>query len=326
MSSKATACLLGVAFDLAATHALGAPLTATIVVEASPSANDCPLAEQLTGEVEQILHRPLPSARPGEPALRVNVEFARDRDGYAARVQSLGAKPGERELRDRGPSCAPLAEAVSVALALLLDRELAPSAPEPSSAPVPVAVKPTERAAPVSEPVTPVVGSALDVRLALELGATTGLSGSSTGLLQGGAGLRFYRALTLDLLVGLESSSVTAYGSGSVRTSMVLAAARACYGFGRSIRVGPCLSFARGWLHGEGVGYPDAQSAQLRWLGAGAGVVMEGPLWARFTWLASGTAWLPLQRSSFSLENGGTAWQSARAAAALGAGLGFELW
>lgn len=330
MKARAVAAALAALGSLSAS-ALGAPLTATISVEASSEASDCPDREQLTREVEQILHRSLGSTADSGPVLEVSVRFSRARDGYTALVRSLGPKPGERELRDRGASCAALAEAASVAIALLLDKELAepPTEPAPSPATAPAAPTTPIASKPMAaEGAAPSLPSQrhFELRPSFELGASTGLGSAPAAMGTLGLGVRLERALTLDLLVAAESTRSTEFAAGSVRTSLLLVALRGCYRWGNTVAVGPCLTLARGWLTGEGVGYAAAQSAELRWLGAGAGVVAEGPVWGRLSWLVTGTLWLPLQRSSFSLENGGTAWESSRLAGTLGAGLAFALW
>jgi hypothetical protein len=330
--ARAFVAALGAAGSLSAS-ALGAPLTATISVEASSEASDCPDREQLTREVEHILHRSLGSTADSGPALEVSVRFSRARDGYTALVRSLGPKPGERELRDRGASCAALAEAASVAIALLLDKELAEPSTEPAPSPAP-APAPAAPPIPIASKPMAAEGAAssapsqrhFELRPSFELGASTGLGSAPAAIGTLGLGVRLERALTLDLLVAAESARSTEFAAGSVRTSLLLVALRGCYRWGNTVAVGPCLTLARGWLTGEGVGYAAAQSAELRWLGAGAGVVAEGPVWGRLSWLVTGTLWLPLQRSSFSLENGGTAWESSRLAGTLGAGLAFALW
>jgi len=76
-----------------------APLGAALEVERASGAEDCPSSAELTSNVEHILQRSLASA--GE-ALRVSVHFTVGTDEYSAEVRSLGAKPGERMLEDRG--------------------------------------------------------------------------------------------------------------------------------------------------------------------------------------------------------------------------------
>jgi hypothetical protein len=90
----------------------------------------------------------------------VSVVFQRDAFGYGAIITTTGSQAGVRELRKPGPSCAALAEAVSVVLAVLFD--LAPleqppkvlpiASPPPEAAPSPVLPPPRAPERPPSRP------------------------------------------------------------------------------------------------------------------------------------------------------------------------------
>ena len=64
-----------------------APLTATIRVERSDAALDCPDRGELTSRVQAILQRTLFSTT-SEDQLEVQVHFSRTRDEYSASVRS----------------------------------------------------------------------------------------------------------------------------------------------------------------------------------------------------------------------------------------------
>src|SRR3982751_52777 len=108
--------------------------TAELSVARGPGAEDCPDTAALRARVEQITGTRLGRVTATEPALAVAVSFSREGDRYRAAIRTQGPKEGERVLEDEGPTCAALAEAVGVTLALLLDRvprRALPAAPPP---------------------------------------------------------------------------------------------------------------------------------------------------------------------------------------------------
>ncbi|HWZ91204.1 MAG TPA: hypothetical protein VNW92_20225 [Polyangiaceae bacterium] len=326
------ACL---ALFLAPRRAASAPLSATISVERSERARDCPDAPELRSQVERILQRTLPSD-PASDELEVQVRFSWTRDQYLANVLSRGPKPGERVLRDRGPNCAALGQAVSVAIALLLDKELQdrathssePARPsnEVQPQPVPAAVAKPERERESDQADALGARAPLALRASLEGGEAAGLLGQSTALLSEQVGLRLQPGLILDAGFSAALPATTHYGPGSVRTTLLFGSARACYVWGKNFSVGPCAAFGVGRLRGVGIGYASVASQSLTWTAVGAGAVAEGPLWGRVFWGLAGTLWLPTERSSFSVQNVGTAWESSRLGGALALRVGFRIW
>jgi len=307
--------------------ASAAPLTATIHVQRAAGAESCPDADALTGKVERILQRTLSAPGSASDSLEVEVRFGRDEPELFAEVRSLGAKPGERKLRDRGRSCAALGEAVSVAIALLLDTELERRNEESAAAAVaetPSTPSPDAPARPVA--VAPENPGPIELRATLEGGALSGVVSSTSALLSEQLGVRVYRHLVLDAGFNALLPSSTQFGAGSVRTTLLFASLRACYTWGQNISVGPCAQVGAGRLRGVGLDYASVQSVDLLWTAWGLGVVAEGPVWGRVFWGAYASAWLPTRTSTFSVENQGTAWESSPVAAGLSARLGFRVW
>ena len=301
---------LFIATSLIAASARGAPLTAAIRVERAAEARDCPDGPTLTASVERILQRSLAPGTRAEETLEVLVRFGGGHDDYSAEVRSLGAKPGVRSLRDRGAHCAALAEAVSVAIALLLDKELERREAEAARAPEPKpALEPASK--PVAPQVLPGEQRVLqNLRAGFEAGAATGLLGSTTALLSGHLGVRLRPGLILDAGFNAALPTETHYGAGVVREALLFGSLRACYAWGGRFWVGPCAELGLGQLRGSGLGYATASTKSLLWSAVGAGVVAEGPVWGRVFWGLSANAWLPTRRSSFSVENRGTAWEA----------------
>jgi hypothetical protein len=314
--------------------AAATPLGATLVVDRSERASDCPDEPELTRQVERILQRPLKSDS-GEASLEVQVSFTWSREQYFADVLSRGPKPGERVLHDRGQSCAALAEAVSVAIALLLDKELearASGGDQASSPAVASRAEPQKNAADrardeiaESNRASARGADALQLRATLGGGAVSGLVGQSSALLSEELGLRIQHGFIFDAGFSAVLPGTTSYGAGSVRATLLFGSARACYVWGETFSIGPCASFGVGRLRGVGIGYASTTSQDLTWSAAGVGAVAEGPVWGRVFWAVSGTLWLPTRRSSFSVQNVGTAWESHTAGGALGLGLGFRI-
>jgi hypothetical protein len=221
--------------------AQGAPLAAVIDVERSPEASQCPDGTALTKQVERILQRPLSGGAPAD-TLQVEVRFSATHDEYSAEVRSLAPKPGERRLNDRGQSCAAWGEAVSVAIALLLDTELARRETELSPPTASASALPASPQAPAEPAVHAVDEGALELRAAFEGGAATGLVGPSSALLSEYLGLRLQHHLTLDAGFNAVLPSTAQFDVGAVRTTLLFASLRACYTWGQRYAIGPCAA------------------------------------------------------------------------------------
>ena len=304
-----------------------APLTATITVERDASASDCPDQDALTRNVERILQRSFSTTHATRAqVLQVAVHFALEHEDYSAEVRSLGPKPGERRLRDHGRSCAALAEAVSVAIALLLDKELERRSAEPATAIAPAANTPRAEAPPKPRATPSEAPSQFELRALFEAGMASGLSGSRAPLLGEMLGLRIHERFSIEVGFNAALPATTHFGAGQVRSTLLFGSLRACYAWGARYSLGPCALLGVGRLRGVGLGYASVQSESLPWVALGAGLVAEGPVWGRVFWGLSGVAWLPTRRSAFSVENAGTAWESSPFGVSANARLGFRIW
>ncbi len=320
------ACALGLICLFGERPVRGAPLGAAIEVEHADGASDCPSSAELTGHIEQILHRSLTSDT-GE-ALRVSVRFLASADGYSAEVHSLGAKPGERTLADRGPSCSALAEAVSVAIALLLDKELGQ---DPVEAPPPAPAEPAAPAAHVSATVEPAARrtgapTSYALRASLEGGLALGLVDGSRPLLSEQVGLRLRQGWLFDAGFNAVLPGTTHFGQGELRATLLFASLRGCFTWGKRSLIGPCALLGAGRLRGVGFDYSTVASHDLLWTALGVGGVFEAPVGGRLFCGLAGSLWLPTRRSTFSVENLGIAWKSSLVAGSVSARLGFRIW
>ncbi len=291
-------------------------LVPALTVQRSPEALDCPDGVELIARVEHILQRRLPGPEGSaiSERLRISVDFVRRDNEYAATVEFRGPKTGERELGDHSGSCEALANAVSVTIALSLDRELEQPGPPPSP-----------RAD--SRPARAVTSTrAWELRALIDGGPSFGF----------GKPVAF--ALGQHLLVGWRRSwlfgvganavlpTATDGGSGKVRTSSVFGSVRGCYLWGDSYAVGPCALFGAGRLRGVGAGYQAPRSDDLIWTALGAGLLAEAPLYGWVMWGISGTLWVPLRSLTFSVQNAGVIWRSSPVSGAISVGVGVHFW
>jgi hypothetical protein len=313
------ACALCVLLHGAATSAAPALLS----VDRDEAAADCPDAAQLTRRVEEIRQSPLGSLDRGElERSGIDVVFTRSPRSYDAKVTFAGTLQGVRYLHDRGATCDALAQAVSVTIALALDRARQQSEDSPSR-------ERTESAAPIASKQAPSrergstrpaswgFGMALQSGPAFAFGSA--MSWSVAGHVRGS-----YQRLALELGMSSVLPDTTAAGSAELRTSWIFADAGACYNWGARYTAGPCARFAAGRLSGSGSGFEQGREARLFWAAAAAGLVVRGPIAGAIGWELGGTLWLPLRELTLSVENEGTVWRASHVSAQLGAGLSAE--
>lgn len=305
------------------------PPAPRLTVTREPEAEACADQSALSERVESILHRPF--AALAKQALIIDVTFERGPDGaFIAHVVSRGAKPGERRLRDKSPTCGPLSEATAVAVALLVDtaQASAPTAAETPEAPPPRAPPPKTTPPPTEDEQAGAGNTTAPGRFrgrfALELGGSYGLAALAAPA--GSAHLGFgYGGWLLDLSGQAGLGSEHDFAGGKVTTSLVLGAARLCYELGRSATIAPCAALAVGRLRGVGSGYEPALDSNLLWLAAGLGLSGTVPVFGPWFLAADATWWVPTRRQSFSVQNAGIAWESKPVAGALLAGVGVTL-
>jgi hypothetical protein len=288
------------AIALSTSSALAAPLSAEIrVIDASVG---CPDARELHATVERILQRSLSPTLPADTVF-ASVRFRQAGTGFEALVHLTGAKQGERTLTDTGGSCAPLAQAVAVTLALLVDNAPAPTVPP---------AEPSFRSqGAVSLGLGPVLGLLPSASLALD--ATLQLIGPRWSVHAGG-----FTLLPRDAELGPGRVSVRLYSAHGM-------VCRRVWG-GSSLRLDGCAAGAAGWLSGQGEGYPISSQAGFVWSSLGAAVRLGGPIGSRWLWAVSTEGLVPLGQHRFSVGNLGVAYRSARVAALVQLHLGVRLW
>jgi hypothetical protein len=318
---------LGAACALSA-HALGQAAAAPVQVARGAGAEACPDGAALNERVRALRGA---GAEPASEAYAV--AFAREPDGFAASIRAPGG--AERVLRDRSDSCAGLAQATAVTLALLLDPAARARVPdsdpaEPSqpgsaaqsTAPAPL---PAPRAAVALPPASD--RSARDRAADAADGATRAPDRVRGSLALGGAGLVGVVRIVSPALaaeVGIEAGGLHAglgalwappqtidLAPGTVREWMWSGIARVCAPLWRAPMLGlaGCSGLHLSALHAEARGYTRDGGATRHGIALPLELALSSPP-AAFGWELGVAALLPLRRDDFRVDGAGVAYAS----------------
>jgi hypothetical protein len=319
--SRCLLCLL--ALDLISSPAAAA---ARLSLSRAAQAMDCPDSASLAGSVERILGRPVFAAEPGQPPVFVEVSFTRDGADYEGSVRLVGAKEGVRVLRDPGPGCGALAEAMAVTVALLLDNEPRRAA-SPASPPPVSAAPPTPASAAPPPPEAPLAGDPLRAEAWLTAGGALGQVGAASAAL-GAEALVGRRRLGSLALGGLWiTPREQPLGPGSVRVSLTSGYLRACASVAEigSAQASICGGPEVGLLSGDSSGFRVRSPATMTWVALGLGAQLNGELGARLLWGLRASAVVPVRQQSFSVAFVGVGYESQAVAGVLQMALGLRL-
>jgi len=281
-------------------------------------AQDCPDKAGLVDRVAAIrgadaAHAP-PAALPSEAPAAVTavtavtfaVTFARAGDTFSAAIRS-SLRPGSvRRLEVPGATCAALARATAVTLALLLDSDAAseetPHPAEPSPAPPPAPAAPE---APPPAPtratnrLTIAAGaSALVVTLRPVAPAFTGELGLEVGPWRTGLGVLWAPAQSLSL------------GPGTVSESLASSSLRVCYSPWRSdvLRTDLCAGAYVGLEAASGQGYTRNDDRTRPWLAIPFELTLAGRR-EHVGWELGAGALVSVLRQDFSIDGLGDAYR-----------------
>jgi hypothetical protein len=268
--------------------------------------------------VEQILERPL-TLPPTEPNRRIAVEvaFHAGAGGYTADVVLTGAERGERTLRDAGPTCTALADALAVTIALSLDDRASPEQASPA---------PTERPSPprASEP---------EPRFPVWAGATAGAGFGQVGAPSFAPGIELGADVARDFPLRIGAMYFlprdNALSPGGVRVSLLageIAMCRALFRLALVLRTNACADLQIGSLRGEGYGVASTTSAALLWIAAGARLELEGASLGPVVWGLQGSLSAPVRRQTFSIESIGIAYDSSAVVGTVALRAAVRLW
>jgi hypothetical protein len=282
-----------------------APVAIDVEVARTPAAADCPTPDEMHAAVEHIVGRRLDGAT--APHLRATVEFQRDAAGFAAIVLLSGAKTGERRLTDTGSTCAPLAQAVAVTIAVLVDLGSEPAVAPPTGSPQPAAGTRGEFW----------LAGAGDVGLVAE--ATTAFGGGMAVAWE-----RWSLRGSGEAVVPREAH----LAPGGVSVGLLRGQVLLCHDLarGRRAELGGCAGGSAGWLYGHGHGYPVSADAGFAWAAGSAALRVGGGFGGRFVWGIEAGLLAPLVRHTFSVENAGVAYRSSALAGVAQLQVGARLW
>lgn len=301
-----------------------------LVVQRSPGL-DCPEAPALSSRIRTFTPRAPAAASPSAGSDEtIRVEFGRRGSRLSATIHTTGEKRGTRVLDDEGPSCAALAEATALAIAILVDPEAAaaiarddspgaaaPPKPEP---PPPPPVEPARDAPPLSpalEPNEPKrVGRGWGLAIHGGAGVVSGLNASIAPLLLIGVEIR-----PIDL-VSVEASMLFAparghdLDRGAVDVSLLGGEALGCaWPVSRAgplaIDAGACVGAAVASVRGEGRGYDADRSASRPWGALDAHLAIRGTLLGPIGCGLRAGVVVPFHRESFGISGIGTAYEMA---------------
>jgi hypothetical protein len=235
--------------------------TPTLDVTRGADVQDCPDASRLGDDVAAVRG---PTALPTTTAY--SVDFARNGRTFSASIRSGPTGANVRRLETSGQTCAALAHAVALTLALLIDSDKAPNTDLPEPAPIPepprpVASRVVEAPAAVdhhrrNEATATFGGMALLAVLRPLTPALTGELGLETGRWRTGLGVLAVLPQSIDL------------GPGTVRESVLGGSARVCYAPwpGDVWRFDVCTGAFVGVVKAEGRGYTQNDTQTQPWL------------------------------------------------------------
>jgi len=310
---------------LIASAALGATARgAALSVDAPDSCVD-PAA--LSDEVSDLIGKPLASV----PEVDFRLQIAKTtRQRWRLKLETLGrpagvgepAVRGSREIE--GTTCAELAEAAAVAIAVSV-RSIAEEAgptppairsPPPATPPSPPLEAPPSLARPASE--TPSWRPAVAVALATDTGA---LPNTSLGVgLEASVQRQSLRVALLATWFSSQDATGTNQTGGTFQ--LTVGGARACFAPRRG-RWTPlaCGGFELGRLAGTGQGVARPETGEALWRAVRADVGLTAALSGNTALLLTGGVAVPLARPAFVLDGNQLVYQPSRLAGRFAAGL-----
>ena len=293
---------------------------AEVTVDRALGAEQCPDAQALQLAIERVGVVPEGPRPDGE--LRLHVSIGPTGGGFRAEIRATGRKTGVRTLDVPG-DCDALTDAVAVTLALLLDRELRDSEPDPQPLPpepepadplpAPVANPPQPSA---REPVLPTAAPPPSSRwqggVTLGGGVTHGLPHGWSGMPDGELWVRD-DAYSLALGGFWAPTRTVSFAPGTVEVRLLGGRVRGCglaWGTWEGVHLGGCVEGVVGQLRGRGDGFATNRTQQRPWYALGASVSGGGPIHGTVGWAFGAGVLAPVQRESFSVDRVGRAYEA----------------
>ncbi len=259
-------------------------------------ADGCFDVETIADQVADLLGRPLASVT----GVDFEVTLSRAQQAkWTLRLDALEGTRADHERRSReltADSCAELADAVAVAIAMTVSSRGAAAPPSLVAPPSPQAKPATVVTRPPAATPATVAGGVMVV-------------GDSGVLPRPGAGLELsaslrYRWLRLTLAGTAFASQVTrATTDAGGEFRLLFGSAQVCLAraVGRTVLLG-CAGFELGRLSAEGIGVFNPQLGSAPWRAARAELGLSIPVAARVALLVRGGVSLPLSRSQFVID------------------------
>lgn len=251
------------------------------MVSRDERAQVCPDAEHLANAVAALMERPAVHVGAAPADVQLAVSLTCDDEGCSAQVLASGGATGLRALRDPDPTCAGLADALAVSIAVLLDWQ----GPQPPAPP------PTSPSPPVPTPQVTVTIQA-PPRITsppLHLGYFAG-AGVALGLLP-------HVSLSLDAGLTLSAHSLPArftlglhwlpeqsmsFHQGNIHTRLLSERLTGCVPVLKSpVELAPCAALTLGHFRAVGSRFTDNSTVHATWLLAGLGAELRLPLGQR---------------------------------------------
>ena len=302
---------VGIALLQGSAHAQAAD---ALRVERAPGAEDCADATNLGERIAGI------RGRVDTPKnSHYEVHFSRAADTFSASIRSGPNGEGQRVLSGRDPTCASLAQATAVTLALLFDSD-EDSAPIAESAPPAPAATPRPAIAARAEPPLQAAARPRERRrgtLSLGAGGLAFVLRPLAPAFVAEAGLSFgrFRAGLGGLWVPTQSLTLA---PGHVDESLLAGTARACLSLVRSRRLefDVCSGLFVGAVHAQAVGFTTNEPATRSWLALPLELCLAD-LSGNVGWELSATALGQLEHHDFQVDGLGTPYQAPRVGAML---------
>jgi hypothetical protein len=278
-------------------------------VERGVGAEECPDAPALIARVAAI------RGRAGVPdGASYQVDFSHTADTFTAVIHSGVNGESQRVLEGHGLSCAALAQATAVTLALLFDSEAETTAPEPPK-PEPPPRAPVQNERLLAEPILIDVhqrGPRVDGTLALGGAGLIGVLRPFSPALTGEIGLQVAR-WRMGIGVLWNPPQALTLGPGQVRESLLSGTARSCVALTRRdvFRFDVCTGLFAGVVTAQAEGFTRNERRLRTWLAI--------PLELSFArtsspigWDVSASALGSLMHQDFSIDNLGAAYEAPR--------------
>jgi hypothetical protein len=254
----------------------------------------------------------------GPRATYIRVAISRNLSGFRADITAGGQRHGTRTLDDVGPTCAALADAVAVTIAIFLDpyaSEPPPRATEPVAPGLPVVLLTPASRLPPPSPAAP------HAFLELDAGAAFGVLSDTVSLIAARVGLRASNRWSIALAGAFVFPDTLNDRDRTIELGLSYASAVLCgraLGDADSARLDWCFEPMLGALSGSGHGYDRDTTQRALWVAGAAGPELVLPIAGHFAWTGSALGVIPFLRQSFDITRGGADYQLFRSPATAG--------